>query len=105
MRGCGRHHRVKRRRSGIATRNEPNSPRAARCASRAARWIWPGTFRMPDRKAWPASVRNVPFCAREKSRALLPFGAWLAFTTAAIALVAGDGSGVAAVGVFLWGAT
>jgi predicted PurR-regulated permease PerM len=37
--------------------------------------------------------------------ALLPFGAWLAFTTAAIVLVSGGGSGVAAAGVFLWGAT
>jgi predicted PurR-regulated permease PerM len=36
--------------------------------------------------------------------AMLPFGAWLAFTTAAIVLISGDGSGVAAVGVFCWGA-
>jgi predicted PurR-regulated permease PerM len=36
--------------------------------------------------------------------ALLPFGAWAAFTAAALALVFGGGSGWAAVGVFGWGA-
>jgi predicted PurR-regulated permease PerM len=36
--------------------------------------------------------------------AMLPFGAWLAFTTAAVVLVSGGGSGLAAVGVFGWGA-
>lgn len=36
--------------------------------------------------------------------AMLPFGAWLAFTTAAVVLVSGDGSGFAAAGVFCWGA-
>src|SRR3954447_911258 len=36
--------------------------------------------------------------------AMLPFGAWLAFTTAAVILVAGGGSGLAAAGVFCWGA-
>ncbi|MGM4895989.1 AI-2E family transporter [Tardiphaga sp. 839_C3_N1_4] len=36
--------------------------------------------------------------------AMLPFGAWLAFTAAALVLVSGEGSGLAAAGVFLWGA-
>jgi predicted PurR-regulated permease PerM len=36
--------------------------------------------------------------------AMLPFGAWVAFTTAAVVLVAGHGSGYAATGVFCWGA-
>ncbi len=36
--------------------------------------------------------------------AMLPFGAWLAFTAAALVLVSGEGSGFAAAGVFLWGA-
>ena len=36
--------------------------------------------------------------------AMLPFGAWIAFTTAAVVLVSGDGSGFAAAGVFCWGA-
>lgn len=36
--------------------------------------------------------------------AMIPFGAWLAFTVAALILVSGGGSGVAAAGVFLWGA-
>jgi predicted PurR-regulated permease PerM len=36
--------------------------------------------------------------------AMLPFGAWFAFTTAALVLVSGGGSGFAAAGVFLWGA-
>ena len=36
--------------------------------------------------------------------AMLPFGAWLAFTLAALMLVSAGGSGLAAAGVFLWGA-
>ena len=36
--------------------------------------------------------------------AMLPFGAWVAFTTAAVVLLSGDGSGFAAAGVFCWGA-
>ncbi|UPJ97067.1 AI-2E family transporter [Bradyrhizobium sp. 172] len=36
--------------------------------------------------------------------AMLPFGAWLAFTAAAVVLVSGGGSGFAAAGVFFWGA-
>lgn len=35
--------------------------------------------------------------------ALIPFGAWVAFTVAAIVSVSEGGSGIAAVGVFLWG--
>jgi len=35
--------------------------------------------------------------------AMIPFGAWLAFTVAAIVTVSVGGSGVAAAGVFLWG--
>jgi predicted PurR-regulated permease PerM len=35
--------------------------------------------------------------------AMIPFGAWLAFTVAAAVTISGGGSGVAAVGVFLWG--
>ena len=36
--------------------------------------------------------------------AMLPFGAWLAFTTAALVLISGGGSGFASVAVFCWGA-
>jgi predicted PurR-regulated permease PerM len=36
--------------------------------------------------------------------AMLPFGAWAAFTAAAVTLASSGGSGVAAVGVFCWGA-
>jgi predicted PurR-regulated permease PerM len=36
--------------------------------------------------------------------AMLPFGAWAAFTTAALTLVVGGGSGLAAFCVFTWGA-
>ena len=36
--------------------------------------------------------------------AMLPFGAWAAFTAAALTLVAGGGSGLAAASVFAWGA-
>jgi predicted PurR-regulated permease PerM len=35
--------------------------------------------------------------------AMVPFGAWAAFTAAALVLVSGDGSGLAAAGVFCWG--
>jgi len=35
--------------------------------------------------------------------AMIPFGAWAAFTAAALALVSGGGSGLAAAGVFCWG--
>jgi len=35
--------------------------------------------------------------------AMIPFGAWLAFTVAAIVTISEGGSGVAAAGVFLWG--
>ena len=36
--------------------------------------------------------------------AMLPFGAWVAFTAAAVVLLSGGGSGIAAAGVFCWGA-
>lgn len=36
--------------------------------------------------------------------AMLPFGAWLAFSVAAVVLISGGGSGIAAAGVFCWGA-
>jgi predicted PurR-regulated permease PerM len=36
--------------------------------------------------------------------AMVPFGAWATFTIAALALVAGGGSGMAAAAVFAWGA-
>jgi len=36
--------------------------------------------------------------------AMLPFGAWLAFSAAALVLISGGGSGLAAAGVFCWGA-
>ena len=35
--------------------------------------------------------------------AMVPFGAWAVFTAAALVLVSGDGSGLAAAGVFCWG--
>jgi predicted PurR-regulated permease PerM len=35
--------------------------------------------------------------------AMIPFGAWAAFTVAALVLVSGGGSGLAAAGVFCWG--
>ncbi|GIQ75541.1 AI-2E family transporter [Bradyrhizobium sp. RD5-C2] len=35
--------------------------------------------------------------------AMIPFGAWLAFTAASIVTISEGGSGVAAAGVFLWG--
>jgi predicted PurR-regulated permease PerM len=36
---------------------------------------------------------------------MLPFGAWAVFTAAAATLLSGGGSGIAAAGVFFWGAT
>ena len=36
--------------------------------------------------------------------AMLPFGAWAAFTAAAVTVLVTGGSGVAAVGIFVWGA-
>jgi predicted PurR-regulated permease PerM len=36
--------------------------------------------------------------------AMLPFGAWAAFTVAALTLLVGGGSGLAAFAVFAWGA-
>ncbi len=36
--------------------------------------------------------------------AMLPFGAWVAFSVAAVILISGGGSGIAAAGVFCWGA-
>ncbi|WP_349631500.1 AI-2E family transporter [Bradyrhizobium tropiciagri] len=35
--------------------------------------------------------------------AMIPFGAWLAFTAAAIVTISGGGSGIAAAAVFIWG--
>jgi predicted PurR-regulated permease PerM len=35
--------------------------------------------------------------------AMIPFGAWLAFTLAAIVTISGGGSSIAAAGVFVWG--
>lgn len=35
--------------------------------------------------------------------AMIPFGAWIAFTVAAIVTISEGGSGIAAAGVFLWG--
>ena len=52
-----------------------------------------------------AGVPNaVMFTIVTTALAMFPFGAWLAFTTAAVILVSGAGSGVAAAGVFGWGA-
>jgi predicted PurR-regulated permease PerM len=52
-----------------------------------------------------AGVPNaVMFTILTTAFAMLPFGAWLAFSTAALVLVTGDGSGLAAAGVFFWGA-
>jgi hypothetical protein len=51
-----------------------------------------------------AGVPNpVMFTILTTAFAMLPFGAWLAFTTAALVLVSGGGSGFAAVAVFCWG--
>jgi predicted PurR-regulated permease PerM len=35
---------------------------------------------------------------------MLPFGAWLAFTAAALILISGGGSGFGAAAIFIWGA-
>jgi len=52
-----------------------------------------------------AGVPNpVMFTILTTAFAMLPFGAWLAFTTAALVLVSGGGSGFAAAAVFCWGA-
>jgi predicted PurR-regulated permease PerM len=52
-----------------------------------------------------AGVPNsVMFTIVTTAFAMLPFGAWLAFTTAALVLISGGGSGFAAAAVFLWGA-
>ncbi|WP_441233865.1 AI-2E family transporter [Bradyrhizobium sp. 930_D9_N1_4] len=52
-----------------------------------------------------AGVPNaIVFTILTTAFAMLPFGAWLAFTVAALVLVSGGGSGLAAAGVFLWGA-
>lgn len=52
-----------------------------------------------------AGVPNaVLFTILTMAFAMLPFGAWLAFTAAAVVLVSTGGSGIAAVGVFCWGA-
>ena len=52
-----------------------------------------------------AGVPNaVMFAILTAAFAMLPFGAWLAFTTAAVVLVSGGGSGFAGAGVFGWGA-
>jgi predicted PurR-regulated permease PerM len=52
-----------------------------------------------------AGVPNaIVFTILTTTFAMLPFGAWLAFTAAALILLSGGGSGVAAVGVFGWGA-
>jgi predicted PurR-regulated permease PerM len=52
-----------------------------------------------------AGVPNpVLFTILTTAFAMLPFGAWLAFTTAALVIISGGGSGLAAAGVFSWGA-
>jgi predicted PurR-regulated permease PerM len=52
-----------------------------------------------------AGVPNpVMFTILTTAFAMLPFGAWFAFATAALVLVSSDGSGFAAVAVFCWGA-
>lgn len=52
-----------------------------------------------------AQVPNaVMFTILTTAFAMLPFGAWLAFTTAALVLLSGGGSGIAATCVFFWGA-
>jgi predicted PurR-regulated permease PerM len=52
-------------------------------------------------------VAGVPyaltFLILTTASALIPFGAWLAFTVAAIVTISEGGSGIAAAGVFLWG--
>lgn len=52
-----------------------------------------------------AAVPNaVMFTIFTTAFAMLPFGAWIAFAAAALTLLSGGGSGVAAAGVFCWGA-
>lgn len=52
-----------------------------------------------------AGVPNaIVFTILTTAFAMLPFGAWLAFTVAALVLISGGGSGMAAAGVFFWGA-
>lgn len=52
-----------------------------------------------------AGVPNaVLFTILTTAFAMIPFGAWVAFTAAALVLVSGDGSGFAAAAVFCWGA-
>lgn len=52
-----------------------------------------------------AGVPNaVLFTILTTAFAMIPFGAWVAFTAAALVLVSSDGSGLAAAGVFCWGA-
>ncbi|MET4156289.1 AI-2E family transporter [Bradyrhizobium barranii] len=53
-----------------------------------------------------AGVPNaVMFTIITTAFAMLPFGAWAVFTAAAATLLSGGGSGIAAAGVFFWGAT
>jgi predicted PurR-regulated permease PerM len=52
-----------------------------------------------------AGVPNaVMFTIITTAFAMLPFGAWAVFTAAAATLLSGGGSGIAAAGVFIWGA-
>ncbi len=52
-----------------------------------------------------AGVPNaVVFTILTAAFAMIPFGAWLAFSAAALVLVSAGGSGLAAAGVFCWGA-
>jgi predicted PurR-regulated permease PerM len=52
-----------------------------------------------------AGVPNaIVFTILTTAFAMIPFGAWLAFTAAALVLVTGGGSGLAAAAVFGWGA-
>lgn len=52
-----------------------------------------------------AGVPNaVMFTIFTAAFAMLPFGAWASFTLAALILLSGGGSGIAAAGVFCWGA-
>jgi predicted PurR-regulated permease PerM len=52
-----------------------------------------------------AGVPNaIVFTILTTAFAMLPFGAWLAFTVATLVLLSVGGSGIAAAGVFFWGA-
>jgi predicted PurR-regulated permease PerM len=52
-----------------------------------------------------AGVPNpVLFTVLTMAFAMLPFGAWAAFTAAALALIVSGGNGLAALAVFAWGA-